>query len=297
MRVALTGANGFLGGYVLEALRHRGIDTVLLGRTRPADNAYGDYIQVDLLRTPDFPRLLQAASATHLLHLAWFAEHGAFWTSPLNLRWVEATNRLVEAFCEAGGKGVVAAGTCAEYDWSQGTCREDSTPLNPSSLYGTAKDAARRIAAAICRQHHVPCAWGRVFYPYGIGEDARRLIPSLIEVFQERRPPFPVNTQALRDLLHASDVAEGFLALLGTGADGAYNISCGEPISLAHVVREVARLLGGDPEKILRAATGRPEEPLLLVGDNLKLRSLGWQPRLSLPKGLELVVREATGAR
>lgn len=296
MRVALTGASGFLGRYVLEALRDRGIDTVLLGRTRPPESSFAAFLQVDLLAWPDFPRLIQAASATHLLHMAWFTEHGAYWTSALNLRWVEATSRLVETFCEAGGKGVVAAGTCAEYDWSQGSCGEESTPLNPSSLYGTSKDAARRLAAAICRQHHVPCAWGRVFHPYGTGEDARRLIPSLIQAFQEKRPPFPVNAQALRDFLHASDVAEGFLALLGARADGAYNISCGEPVSLAQVVREVAQLLGADPEIMLREAAGRPEEPSLLLGENIKLKSLGWQPRLSLPKGLERTVSEAMEA-
>ena len=297
MRVALTGANGFLGGYVLEALRHRGIDTVLLGRTRPANHSYGAFIQVDRLEAPDFPRLIQTASATHLLHLAWFAEHGAFWTSPLNLRWVEATNRLVEAFCEAGGRGVVAAGTCAEYDWSQGTCREDSTPLNPSSLYGTAKDAARRLSTAICRLHQVPCAWGRVFQPYGFGEDARRLIPSLIEAFLNKHPPFPVNTQTLRDFLHASDVSEGFLTLLEAGADGAYNISSGEPVALAQVIREVAQLLGTDPDLMLRVAAQRPEEPHLLLGENHKLLSLGWQPQLTLRKGLEQTVRAATGAQ
>ncbi len=296
MRVALTGGNGFLGRYVLEALRGRGIDTVLLGRTRPPESSFAAFIQVDLLARPDFPRLVQEASATHLLHLAWYTEHGAFWTSPLNLRWVEATTQLVEAFCAAGGKGVVAAGTCAEYDWSQGLCREDSTLLNPSSLYGTAKDATRRLAAAICRQHQVPCAWGRVFLPYGTGEDARRLIPSLIGAFQARRPPFPVNVQALRDFLHASDVAEGFLTLLGADADGAYNISCGNPVSLAQVLREVARLLGADPELMLSLAAERPGDPPLLVGENLKLRMLGWQPRLSLAKGLERTVSEAREA-
>jgi nucleoside-diphosphate-sugar epimerase len=294
MRVALTGANGFLGRYVLGALRDRGIDTVLLGRTRPPDSSFAAFIEADLLATPDFPQLVQAASATHLVHLAWVTEHGAYWASPLNLRWLEGTIRLVEAFCVTGGQGVVVAGTCAEYDWSRGTCQEDSTPLNPSSLYGTAKDAARRLTAAICRQHQVTCAWGRVFLPYGAGEDKRRLIPSLIDAFQGKRQPFSVNTGALRDFLHASDVAEGFLTLLGAGADGAFNISSGQPTPLSQVVHQVARLLGADPQVILDLpARCSPGEPPLFVGENLKLRSLGWGPRLSLPGGLERTLREA----
>lgn len=97
-------------------------------------------------------------------HLAWYAEHGKYWDSPLNLRWTEATVRLVEAFCMAGGQQVVISGTCAEYDWTHGYCREDCTPIDPATLYGIAKDATRRLVMAICGQYQVPCAWGAGFF-------------------------------------------------------------------------------------------------------------------------------------
>ncbi len=293
MRVLLTGASGFLGRYVCAALRRQGIETVVFGRQRAADSSFAEFIEGDLLSTVDFPALARESSANHLLHLAWYSEHGKYWTSPLNLRWVEATSRLVEAFCATGGQHVVAAGTCAEYDWMHGYCREDSTPLNPSTLYGTAKDATRSLVMAICAQHQVSCAWGRVFLPFGTGEDSRRLIPSLIDVFRVKRPPFGVNASAYRDFLHASDVAEGFMALLQNGASGTYNISSGQPVQLESVVRELARLLDADPQAVLSLAGERQGEPPLLVGENLRLKSLGWQPALSLAQGLECSVHEA----
>lgn len=293
MKVLLTGASGFLGRYALDCLRRHGIETVMLGRRRAPDSTFADFIEADLLATSDFTALIQRSGATHLLHLAWYAEHGKYWTSPLNLRWVEVTTRLIEAFCESGGQQVVVAGTCAEYDWSHGYCREDSTPLNPATLYGSAKDAARRLAMAVCARHQVPCAWGRVFLPFGTGEASQRLIPSLIEVFRGRRPPFGVNAVAYRDFLHASDVAEGFIALLQRGENGAYNISSGQPVRLADVVQELAQLLDADPQAVLDLTTERPGEPPLLVGENLKLKALGWQQALSLAQGLEQTVREA----
>lgn len=293
MRLLLTGASGFLGRYVLESLQRHGIETVTLGRHRAPDNAFADFIEADLLADSDFTLLVKESAATHLLHLAWYTEHGKYWTSPLNLRWVEATTRLVEAFCAAGGQQVVAAGTCAEYDWSYGYCREDSTPLNPATLYGTTKDATRRLVMAVCAQHHLPCAWGRVFLPFGAGEASQRLIPSLIEVFQGKRPAFGLNTAAERDFLHASDVAEGFVALLCSGATGAYNISSGQPVQLGELVSELARLAKADPQVVLNLATEHPSDPRLLVGENLKLKTLGWQPALSLTQGLERTVREA----
>ena len=293
MRVLLTGASGFLGRYVLDGLRRQGIATAMVGRRRAPDSAFAEFIEADLLAAQDFAALVKASGATHLLHLAWYAEHGKYWTSSLNLRWVEATTRLVEAFCEAGGQQVVVAGTCAEYDWSHGYCREDSTPLNPATLYGTAKDGTRRLVMAVCAQHEVPCAWGRVFLPFGSGEAGQRLIPSLIDVFRGKRPPFGVNASAYRDFLHASEVAEGFIALLCSGASGDYNISSGRPVQLGDVVQELARLLNADPQAVLSLTTERSGESTLLVGENRKLKTLGWQPALALAQGLERTVLEA----
>ena len=178
MRVLLTGASGFIGKQVLAQLEHYGIDTVVVGRSSPIE-FNGVFIEADLLNQDVCQEIIFRAQPTHLLHLAWYAEHGHYWNSHLNLRWVEATTRLVEAFCTAGGKHVIVAGTCAEYDWSHGCCREGVTPLMPSTLYGTAKNTTRRLVTAVCEDNGVPWAWGRIFLPFGPGEDRRRLIPSM----------------------------------------------------------------------------------------------------------------------
>lgn len=286
MRVLLTGGSGFIGRYVLNALQQQHIEVIAIGRTRPEYSV--PFIEADLLSISNFAPLLRQVQATHLLHLAWYAEHGKYWTSPLNLRWLEATTRLVEAFCVTGGQQVVIAGTCAEYDWTYGYCREDSTPLNPATLYGTAKDATRRLVMAICAQYQISCAWGRIFLPFGYGESTKRLIPSLIEVLQGKRAPFGVNASAYRDFLHASDAANGFVKLLIAEVSGTYNVCSGEPRCLAEVVTTLASLLNADPEPVLALATERPEEPLLLVGESMKLRKLGWEPELTLAQGLGL---------
>lgn len=281
MRVLLTGASGFIGQHVLGQLQDSGIDAVIVGRSRP-DGYTGDFIEADLLQPEGCKEIVQRAGASHLLHLAWYAEHGQYWTSPLNLRWVDASVRLVEAFCAAGGQKIVAAGTCAEYDWTFGFCREDSTPLNPATLYGTAKDATRRLLEAVCKSHPTPFVWGRIFHPYGKGEDSRRLIPSLIEVFQGKRPPFGVNANAYRDILHVEDVASGFIQLLLSDAEGNYNIASGQPTQIADVVRSIAHAFHGDPRVVLDLSTERPGEPEILFGDSQKLKALGWQPMHSI---------------
>lgn len=290
MKVLLTGATGFLGYPVLRALQQRGIDVVAIGRTAPKMPV--EFIQADLLNTTDFSVWMRTVQPTHLLHLAWYAEHGKFWTSPLNLRWLDASLRLTEAFCNSGhGVHAVFAGTCAEYDWTHGYCREDTTPLHPATLYGTAKDATRRMVMAICQQSAVSCSWGRVFLPIGPNDSPNRLLPSLIDVFQGTRPPFGVNATAFRDFLHTADVAEAFVHLLLEQAAGLYNISSGEPIRLEQLVRILAEIMHTDPGPVLELSCQRPEEPPLLVGENIKLKKLGWVPALTLPQALEQILQ------
>lgn len=285
MKVLLTGATGFLGRYVLKALWRRGIDTVVIGRHSPSPPV--PFIAVDLLNDPEMNRWLSKVQASHLLHLAWYAEHGKYWTSSLNLRWLEATLRLVEGFCEAGGQRLVAAGTCAEYDWQHGYCREETTPLAPATLYGVAKDATRRLVLGLSEQAHVSCAWARIFFPYGPGEAAERLIPSLWAVFRGQRAPFGIHAEVYRDFIHAADVAEALLTLLTSDATGCFNVSSGQPTRLAELVREIARRCHADPQPVLELAPSRPGEPPLLVGENLKLKALGWHAHVTLAQGLD----------
>ena len=291
MRVLLTGASGYLGQHVLARLRERDIDIVLLGRSHPARAENLPLIAVDLLECRDLTAALYEARASHLLHLAWYTEYGKYWNSPLNLRWVDASLRLLQAFTEQGGRHAVMTGTCAEYEWREDRpFREDATQLNPASLYGAAKDATRRLAEAWCRDQGVTLAWGHVFFPFGPGESRQRMLPSLIEVFRGRSAPFGVNAEAWRGMLPVRDAADALVHLLAQGCKGRYNICTGQPVQLGEVVRTLARLCGADPSSVLALTTARPGDPTMLVGNNQRLLATGWLPTQTLEQGLSFQV-------
>lgn len=296
MRVLLTGASGYLGQHVLARLRERGCEVVLLGRSRPAGAEDLPWLAADLLECRDLAPVLREARASHLLHLAWYAEYGRFWHSPLNLRWVDASLRLLQAFTEEGGRHALMTGSCAEYDWrGAGLFHEDHTPMNPASLYGAAKDATRRLAQAWCREQGTTLAWGHVFFPFGPGEARQRMLPSLIEVFRGRAAPFGVNAEARRGMLPVRDAAQALVHLLAQGCDGRYNICSGQPVQVGEVVRTLARLCGADPSPVLSLATVRPGDPALLAGDNSRLLATGWRPTLTLEQGLAAMVQPCAG--
>lgn len=297
MKVLLTGASGYLGRYVLASLRAQGCEVVVLGRSLPAGFEDVPLVHCDLLDGANLAAAVQQAGATHLMHLAWTTEYGVYWASPLNFRWVDATLRLLQAFCDAGGRHVVIAGTCAEYDWVAGYLREDATPYAPATLYGVAKDATRRMAAALCAARGVSMAWGHIFFPFGPGEAAQRMLPSLLRVFRGQTEPFGVNLAAYRGMLYVPDAANALATLLVQGCKGNFNICSGQPALIGDVVQTLARLCNADPAPVLALATARPGDPPMLVGENLRLLATGWRPAFTLEQGLAALVQHPSSTR
>jgi nucleoside-diphosphate-sugar epimerase len=288
-RVLVTGATGFVGRWALPELLARGYEVHACSFGDPGDApAAVRWHPGDLLVPGDPARLVEAVRPTHLLHLAWYAAHGKFWRAPENLTFVRASLELLQAFAEGGGQRFTAAGTCAEYDWSQGSCRESDTPLAPATLYGAAKDALRRLLQAYASERQLSWGWGRLFFLYGPHEDRRRLVASAItSMLAGREAPFSHGRQR-RDFLHVADAAAALVALLDGPVQGPVNIASGEATAIADLVARIAERLS-TPHLVRLGALPAPEgDPPLILGDNRRLREeVGFCPRHDLRGGLE----------
>src|SRR5581483_9823238 len=178
--VLITGAAGFVGRHCLPPLARRDYVVHAAGRRPPAGRAGAHWHAADLLDPGQVADLLAEVRPTHLLHLAWVTTPGAYWASPDNLAWLAASLHLVRQFAACGGRRVVVAGTCAEYDWGYGYCAEGKTPLAPATLYGKCKDALRSVLEGFAAAADLSTAWGRLFYLYGPHEHPDRFVASVI---------------------------------------------------------------------------------------------------------------------
>jgi nucleoside-diphosphate-sugar epimerase len=255
----------------------------------------------DLLEPTTARDLMERLRPERLLHLAWIAKPGVYWTSPENICWVEATLRLLREFADHGGRRAVIAGSCAEYDWwsGSGLCVESSTPLRPATLYGISKDATRALSEGFAAAVGIELSWGRIFYLYGPGEPGTRLVPFVAQALLEGRPAGVGDGLQVRDFLHVDDVAEALVALLESHIEGPVNIGSGRGVAVRDVIELVAR--SAERPELVRfgARPPRAREPPSLIADVGRLqREVGFQPRIPLQAGIEETVawwREALG--
>ncbi|HEX3809421.1 MAG TPA: NAD(P)-dependent oxidoreductase [Rhizomicrobium sp.] len=249
-RILVTGASGFLGRFLPSELLARGHLVHLAGRNLentvwplPLDASCVLH-NVDLLESGAARSLIAEVRPTHLLHLAWYAEPGLFWSSPRNLDWVAASLQLYQAFADVGGKRFVGAGTCAEYDWSHDVLSPDSTPLNPSTLYGRAKAALFQMLSDASQTNGISFAWGRIFYPFGPFERPERLLPTVINKLLRDEPVNLSEGSQIRDFIYSEDAARMFADLIDSPFEGPVNIASGAGLSIRKFLEIVLRHLG-----------------------------------------------------
>jgi nucleoside-diphosphate-sugar epimerase len=279
----LTGATGFVGRQTLTALAEAGHEVHAVARRGGTDAPGVSWHEADLLAGVE---VVNEVRPEVLVHLAWYAQHGTFWTSTENLRWVEASLALLRAFSASDGRRAVIAGSCAEYEWSGDVYRE-TAPTRPATLYGASKHGLATIAAAFAEQVGLSLAWGRLFFLYGPHEAPERFVPTLVRALLRGETAAMTDGAQRRDFLHVTDAGRAFAALADSSLTGAVNVASGVGFLLADLARRIASLTGGVELLRIGALPQRENEPPCLVADVSRIRQeLGWRPRIGLEDGL-----------
>jgi nucleoside-diphosphate-sugar epimerase len=279
-----------IGRRVLLQLTARDDEILALTRSTTAAAAPSaiTWVQGDVLDPASIALVIDRHRPTHLLHLAWTTTPGAYWTSGENDRWMAGSGALFEQFTAGGGERIVAAGSCAEYDWTTGTFAEGEAP-RPATPYGRAKDATRIALSELAERRAISHAWGRVFFLYGPGEHAGRFLPSLAVPLLRGEPAWCRKPSLVRDWLYVDDVAAAFVALLDAPVSGAVNISSGCGITLAAFAGLIAEAAGH--AECLRLGDEPPEssELAVIIGAPERLAPY-WQPAVSITDGVARAV-------
>ena len=306
----VTGARGFVGGWLAKELLVRGDRVVSFDKRRVAEkpSAVGmlgiedELVQVegDLCDADELQRVLSDNDVDTVFHLAAETIVSTVQESPVqgfesNVR---GTWTLLQACLEKGVQGVVFASSDKAYGAHETLPYREDFPLQPTAPYEASKAAADLIARSYWHSYGLPIAVTRFANIYGGGDlNFTRLIPEAVSAALDGRAPvLRSDGSPERDFLYVEDAASAYLAI----ADGldrddvrgeAFNAGGGRSYRVLDVIEIITRLAGTGVEPDVRG-TGNPEGEIdKQYVDPTKLReTLGWEPGVGLEEGLERTI-------
>jgi NAD dependent epimerase/dehydratase len=303
-KVLVTGADGFIGSHLVEALVAHGCEV----RAFVFYNSFNSWgwletlpppvlSQVEIfagdIRDPNGVRdaIKGCAAVFHLAALIAipFSYHSPDSYVDTN---VKGTLNVLHACRAAGTERVLITSTSEVYGSAQYAPIDERHPLQGQSPYSATKIGADRMAEAFYRSFDTPVTIARPFNTYGPRQSARAVIPTIITQLLSGSTAVRLGSLSpTRDFTYVKDTVSGFLAL--AGADGVLgeevNIASGEEHSIGDIAKMLIAELNPEAKVVLADDRLRPEksEVVRLVGDNRKLRQLtGWRPSYDIEAGL-----------
>lgn len=273
MKIAVTGATGFVGRHVVAALLDRGVAPALLGRDFSdtpaawkdlpmvgADIGNGAVGLFERLGRPDV-----------LIHLAW-SGLPAYRSSHHFETTLPDQYRFLKCLVEDGLPSLVVTGTCFEYGDRAGALDEAMDP-QPTNPYGYAKDALRRQLQYLQSDQPFSLTWARLFYMYGEGQGPNSLVSMLARAVDAGDADFPMSGgEQLRDYLPVAVVADALVRLALTDRDhGVVNVCSGRPIAVRTFVEQWLAERGASMRLGLGHYPYPDYEPMAFWGDRRKL--------------------------
>lgn len=274
--VVLTGATGFVGSQILRALIERGCQVRVIKRPGSALPEWVDQNCIEIAKIADLfaASTLQletlVAGCDTLLHSAWYAEPGQYLYSPRNVDCLIGTLRLAQAFQASGGRRFVGIGTCFEYDVDAGWLKTD-TPLLPKTPYAAAKVSAFQMLTQLLPPAGQSFAWCRLFYLYGEGEDARRLVPYLRTKLAAGEIAELTSGRQIRDFLDVREAGERIAAVALSDQQGPVNICSGQPIRVRELAERIADEIGRRDLLRFDARPDHPCDPPCIIGSQCRI--------------------------
>ncbi len=303
-KVLVTGADGFIGSHLVEALMAHGcdvrafvfynsfnswgwLDSLPVAQQRQLDVFAGD------IRDPNgVAEAMQGCDV--VLHLAALIAIPFSYHSPDSYvdTNIKGTLNVLQAARKQQVERVLVTSTSEVYGTAQYVPIDEKHPFQGQSPYSATKIAADRLAESFYRSFETPVVIVRPFNTYGPRQSARAVIPTVITQLLSGQTKIGLGSLTpTRDFNYVKDTAQGFIAL--AEADDAVgeeiNIATGKEYSIGEIAEMLIAELNPEARIVTDEKRLRPEasEVFRLNGDNTRITTMtSWQPAHSMLDGL-----------
>ncbi len=305
-RVLVTGADGFIGSHLVEALVASGASVTALSQYN-SFNYWGwleelpclDQIQVVSGDIRDPHLCVEVTKGIDIIfHLAALIAIPYSYKAPES--YVETNVRGTVNVCQAALANkisrVLHTSSSEVYGTAQYIPIDEQHPLTPQSPYSASKIAADAMALSFHYAFGLPVTVVRPFNTYGPRQSARAVIPTIIsQIAAGKRVVDLGDLSTTRDFTYVEDTCRGFLtAATMEGGDGeVYHVGSNCEISIADLFATIAKLMNSNAKAQVREDRLRPStsEVFRLCCENSKLREkTGFSPQVTLEEGLRRTI-------
>ncbi|MCH6547277.1 MAG: GDP-mannose 4,6-dehydratase [Gemmatimonadetes bacterium] len=310
MRVLVTGADGFVGAWLVPHLTTAGHDVVAavrgdesseecLNRRQALSSA--DIAELELSSDESVDALLQQ-DFDAIVHLAAVASVSEAGRNPLRAWEINTlgTVRLAEGVLKRSGDNrpvFLFVSTAEVYGRGPETPRRETDPVQPVSPYAASKLAAEVGLMELYRRVGLRAIVARPFPHTGPGQASSYVVPAFAErILLAKSIDAPVvqvgNLESVREFLHVADVVEAYRLLIEQGEAGeTYNIASGAGVSLQEVFTKLTDVAGHRVLPETDTSLMRSVDLPYLVGDGTKIaEAVGWKSKVPLDQTLAEVV-------
>jgi NAD dependent epimerase/dehydratase len=312
-RVLVTGAGGFIGSHLAEALVREGASVRAFVRyTSRGDHGWLEAAEPELVRELEIfrgdlvnPDAVAGAVRDRdvVLHLGALIPIPYSYVHPREFVAANVTGTLnvVEAARRTGVERIVQTSSSEVYGTAQKIPIDEEHPLHPQSPYAATKVGADQLALSYQRSFGTPVVIVRPFNTFGPRQSARAVIPTIVSQALSRDVVELGATGTTRDFLYVADTVAGIMACGATpGIEGeVINLGTGVEVPISEVVERVLRLLGREVPVALDEERLRPPDSEVerLVADITKAGTLlSWVPEVDLDEGLRRTIEWLTGS-
>ena len=272
MKVAVTGAGGYMGRYVVRELLKRGHEVIAVDLQYKDVDSRAKFSDARIFsRERDIYDQLERPDLC--IHLAW--QDGFIHNSPKHMENLSDHFLFLKNMMEGGCKRLAVMGTMHEVGFWEG-CIDADTPCRPLSQYGVAKNALRQSLLLLAKSMNVSVYWLRAFYI--VGDDGRNssIFTKLLEASEIGKKQFPFTTgENQYDFINIRDLARQIVAASTQDEyTGIINVCSGKPMSLKDKVNEFIAEKGLDIELQYGAFPERPYDSKIIYGDNTIIQKI-----------------------
>jgi len=306
-KVLVTGAGGFIGSHLVDALLAAGADVTAFVRY----NARNDWGMLEGRYTEKTPHLNviagdvadtlfvkhAAAGQDIVFHLAALIGIPYSYSAPesyVNTN-IKGTLNVMQACLDAGVQRVVHTSTSEVYGTALYTPIDEKHPLQGQSPYSATKIGADKIAESFYCSFGLPVTTIRPFNTFGPRQSARAVIPTIITQALAGNTVRLGSLTPVRDLTYVSDTVQGFLRLAESRKTIGKTVNTGSGKGVT--IGELADLIIAQVNQKARIVTDRrrvrpdKSEVMELVCDNrLAFELAGWKPQVSLNEGISMTI-------